>query len=111
VHAADGRSRHNLVDGKRPFRIPPHLLGRNLSDPTSDVVAGSRRPLQKPRLGVKIPYRNLTSQIITHEELTRELLERSKRKTAALDNASGNASEGSKGYFFTMKLMARLAHR
>lgn len=86
------------------FSIPPHLMGRNVNNPTEDMI-GSGRKLQKPRLGVRVPYRNLTSQIVTQDEIAQELLERSLRKHPVHDTPEGG------DLFFTMKLTQRLANR
>lgn len=85
------------------FSIPPHLLGRNVDNPAEDTTAHGRK-LQKPRLGVRVPYRNLTSQIVTQEELAKELLERSLKKYPVHDTPEGG------DIFFTIKLAQRLAH-
>lgn len=86
------------------FAIPPHLMGRNVNNPTEDMI-GSGRKLQKPRLGVRVPYRNLTSQIVTQDEIAQELLERSLKKHPVHDTPEGG------DLFFTMKLTQRLANR
>ncbi|PSN33096.1 hypothetical protein C0J52_19407 [Blattella germanica] len=86
------------------FVIPPHLMGRNVDNPTEDMI-GSRRKLQKPRLGVRVPYRNLTSQIVTQDEIAQELLERSLKKHPVHDTPEGG------DLFFAMKLTQRLANR
>lgn len=86
------------------FAIPPHLMGRNVDNPTEDMI-GSGRKLQKPRLGVRVPYRNLTSQIVTQDEIAQELLERSLKKHPVHDTPEGG------DLFFTMKLTQRLANR
>ncbi|KAF4524914.1 hypothetical protein B566_EDAN013663, partial [Ephemera danica] len=71
-------------------------------DPASMV---SGRKVQRPRLGVRVPYRNLTSQIVTQDEIAQEILQRSLRK----NNAPTNAEV--KDVFFAMKLTQRLANR
>ncbi|KAK7791469.1 hypothetical protein R5R35_002389 [Gryllus longicercus] len=86
------------------FPVPPHLMGRNVNNPVEDIVSHGRR-LQKPRLGVKVPYRNLTSQIVTQDELAQELLERSLKK-----HPVRNVPEGG-DLFFAIKLTQRLANR
>lgn len=86
------------------FAIPPHLMGRNVDNPTEDMI-GSGRKLQKPRLGVRVPYRNLTSQIVTQDEIAQELLERSLKKHPVHDTPEGG------DLFFAMKLTQRLANR
>ena len=86
------------------FVIPPHLMGRNVDNPAEDMI-GSGRKLQKPRLGVRIPYRNLTSQIVTQDEIAQELLERSLKKHPVHDTPEGG------DVFFALKLTQRLANR
>nr|XP_023020479.1 titin [Leptinotarsa decemlineata] len=65
----------------RRNEIPMHLLGVDISKPVDQVPNGRQMP--KPRLGVKVPYRNLTSQIISKEELEKEIIERSRAKEEA----------------------------
>lgn len=60
------------------FHLPPHLLGRTVDNPSSDIPPGRRT--QKPRLGVRVPYRNLTSQIVTQNEIAQEIFERTAKK-------------------------------
>ncbi|XP_068081157.1 enolase-phosphatase E1 isoform X2 [Anabrus simplex] len=86
------------------FSIPPHVMGRNIENPVDDLVAHGRR-LQKPRLGVKVPYRNLTSQIVTQDEIAQEILERSLKKHPVHDTPERG------DIFFAIKLTQRLASR
>ncbi|CAG9827769.1 unnamed protein product [Diabrotica balteata] len=70
---------------QRKFRkpihdLPMHLIGHDISKPVEVVING--RSLPKPRLGVKVPYLNLTSQIVSKAELEEEILERSRQKEA-----------------------------
>lgn len=88
----------------RPSYIPPHLMGRDLNDPAQDMVGTGRR-VQKPRLGVKVPYRNLTSQIVSQDEIAQEILERSLRKYSYSEVPEGG------DVFFAMKLTHRLANK
>lgn len=88
----------------RPAHIPPHLMGRDVKNPAQDVV-GTNRRVQKPRLGVKVPYRNLTSQIVTQDEIAQEILERQMRKYPYSDLIEGG------DVLFAMKLTHRLAHK
>lgn len=94
------------LDGavSRPPYIPPHLMGRDLNNPAQDMVGTGRR-VQKPRLGVKVPYRNLTSQIVSQDEIAQEILERSLRKYSYTDVPEGG------DVFFAMKLTHRLANK
>uniref|UniRef100_A0A1B6E1H7 Uncharacterized protein n=1 Tax=Clastoptera arizonana TaxID=38151 RepID=A0A1B6E1H7_9HEMI len=86
------------------FTLPPHLMGRDVNNPEVDA-AGTGKRIQKPRPGVKVPYRNLTSQIVSQSEIAQELLERSLKKHPYHDPPQGGDS------FFAMKLAHRLATR
>lgn len=88
----------------RPPYIPPHLMGRDLNNPAQDMIGTGRR-VQKPRLGVKVPYRNLTSQIVSQDEIAQEILERSLRKYSYSEVPEGG------DVFFAMKLTHRLANK
>lgn len=57
----------------------------------------------KPRLGVKIPYRNLTSQIVSKQEIEQVILDRARAKQQQ-PPAGGDL-------FFTKKLTQRLARK
>lgn len=63
---------------KATFDIPMHVLGHDINKPVEPVVNG--RALPKPRLGVKVPYRNLTSQIVSKAEIEKEIMERGRLK-------------------------------
>lgn len=86
------------------FTIPPHVMGRDVNNPEDDMIGTGKRS-QKPRLGVRVPYRNLTSQIVTQDEIAQELLERSLKKHPYHDPPEGG------DIFFAMKLTHRLANR
>nr|CAD7392004.1 unnamed protein product [Timema cristinae] len=86
------------------FAVPPHLMGRNLDNPIADMIGTGRR-VQKPRLGVRVPYRNLTSQIVTQDEIAQEIFERNQKKYPMHDVPEGG------DMFFAMKLTQRLANR
>lgn len=92
------------VASPRPLHIPPHLMGRDLNNPAQDLV-GTNRRVQKPRLGVKVPYRNLTSQIVTQDEIAQEILERQMRKYSYTDVPEGG------DVLFAYKLTHRLANK
>ncbi|KAB0792204.1 hypothetical protein PPYR_14163 [Photinus pyralis] len=79
--------------------IPPHILGHSLE--VDDEIRNGK--VRKPRLGVKIPYRNLTSQIVSKQEIAEEIMERSR-----IRNLTAEAPEGG-DIFFTKKLTKRLA--
>lgn len=88
------------------FNIPPHLMGRDINNPIDDLIGTGRRiKVPKPRLGVKVPYRNLTSQIVTQDEIAQEIFERSHKKYPYLDCPEGG------DLFFAKKLTHRLANR
>lgn len=63
---------------KSTFELPMHVLGHDINKPLEPVVNG--RALPKPRLGVKVPYRNLTSQIVSKAEIEKEIMERGRLK-------------------------------
>ncbi|XP_044748395.1 E3 ubiquitin-protein ligase RBBP6 [Coccinella septempunctata] len=79
--------------------IPPHIVGHPIDKPTPDVINGKGL---KPRLGVKIPYRKLASQIVSTSELQNHIIERARLKEEA-------RSESEKKNLFTQKLTHRLA--
>ncbi|XP_025832830.1 E3 ubiquitin-protein ligase RBBP6 isoform X2 [Agrilus planipennis] len=95
-------SRHfsTEIDGNK--KIPCHVLGRNVVNPSIDLARKGRMP-PKPRLGVKIPYRNLTSQIVSKDEIAEEIMERSRQRNASLPS--------SKDILFARKLTQRLASK
>ncbi|XP_060521083.1 uncharacterized protein LOC132698805 isoform X2 [Cylas formicarius] len=64
--------------GRKPKQdIPMHVLGHDISKPVENVLNGKS---PKPRLGVKVPYRNLTSQIVSKEEIEKEIVERGRKR-------------------------------
>lgn len=63
------------------LKIPNHVLGRNVTHPNLEVTRNGRAP--KQRIGVKIPHRNLTSQIVTKQDITEVLLERQRTRNAS----------------------------
>lgn len=82
-----------------PIVIPPHVLGQDINE----AVESGKRVI-KPRLGVKVPYRNLTSQIVTHDEIAQEILERSMRKLTYQNLENSNI-------LFNMKLANHFPNR
>ncbi|XP_059480778.1 uncharacterized protein LOC132199797 [Neocloeon triangulifer] len=98
-----------VAGGDVPPYVPPHMLGRDLTDPLADQTEGSNRSLQKPRYGVKVPNRNLTSPILTHTELNRELLARShlRRPIVGSDVTQLYGAAGS--YLFSLRMVSRLS--
>ena len=90
--------------GRKPISdIPLHVLGRDISKPTEGVSNGGRT-MPKPRLGVKVPYRNLTSQIVSKQEIEKEIMERFKMKQEQNSTSSGDL-------LFARKLTQRLAKK
>lgn len=89
---------------EKEVQIPCHVLGRNIKNPLEDTVRKGR-VLMKPRLGVKIPYRNLTSQIVSKKEIEEELLERSRLRQSSADPPMGG------DLFFKKRLTQRLAKK
>ncbi|KAG8225530.1 hypothetical protein J437_LFUL006069, partial [Ladona fulva] len=94
------------------FPVPPHLMGRNVENPANEPGYSGRR-LQKPRFGVRVPYRNLTSQIVTQEEIAQEILERAMKKNVPSPSAAAIAecNRGSGESIFAMNLSRHLANR
>lgn len=86
--------------GRKSGGVPLHVLGRNISYPAEPVINGKLLP--KPRLGVKVPYRNLTSQIVTREEIQREVMKRARLKQEQVKKPSGD-------FLFARRLTKRLA--
>ncbi|XP_018576977.1 uncharacterized protein LOC108915435 [Anoplophora glabripennis] len=88
--------------GRKPtYDIPMHVLGHDISKPMETVPNG--RSLPKPRLGVKVPYRNLTSQIVSKAEIEKEVMERARLKQ---EQVSSRAD-----VIFARKLTQRLARK
>lgn len=84
------------------MKIPHHVLGTNIEKPVRDLCSNGRVP-PKPRLGVKIPYRNLTSQIVSKQEIEKVILDRARAKQQQ-PPAGGDL-------FFTKRLTQRLARK
>ncbi|XP_075226060.1 uncharacterized protein LOC142327096 [Lycorma delicatula] len=80
-----------------PPNIPPNVMGHDINISVTGDVTGTGKRVLKPRLGVKVPYRNLTSQIVTQDEIAQEILERSLKKYTYQNFESSDL-------FFTMKL-------
>lgn len=95
------------------YHVPPHLLGRTVDNPSADIPPGRRT--QRPRLGVKVPYRNLTSQIVTQSEIAQEIFERTAKKhpsmvesyTSVVTKVGASIANTE---IFTKKLTQRLAN-
>lgn len=97
------RNREILSQAVKTLKIPHHVLGRNIENPVDDLFSNGRVP-PKPRLGVKIPYRNLTSQIVSKQEIENVIIERARQKSNLEPPAKGDV-------FFTRKLTQRLAKK
>ncbi|XP_019874161.2 titin isoform X2 [Aethina tumida] len=80
--------------GVNAISVPSHVLGVDIKSPV-DPVNGN-----KPRLGVKIPCKNLQSQIVSKEELQKEIMARSKVK-----------QEQKSDLMFARRLTSRLAKK
>lgn len=84
----DGTSDENLSSAKQPEvvpnYVPPHLLGRSITNPSQDVMVCKQKP-QLPRAGVKVPGRHLMSQIASKAEVTEVLQERIKQKQKEIE--------------------------
>ncbi|KAF5278503.1 hypothetical protein FQR65_LT15674 [Abscondita terminalis] len=91
-------------DGPKEIVIPPHILGRSLDRPMSEEYVRNGK-VRKPRLGVKIPNRNLTSQIVSQKDIQEEVMERSRLRNANADDPTGG------DMFFAKKLTQRLAKK
>ncbi|KAL3285125.1 hypothetical protein HHI36_019249 [Cryptolaemus montrouzieri] len=87
--------------GRKPSgNIPLHILGHNIDKPVQEVPNG--KPILKPRLGVKIPYRNLSSQIVSNTELQQQIVERARQKQESQMQVDNSTT-------FAKKLTHRLA--
>lgn len=60
--------------------IPQHIAGRDISSLTEESLSRSGKLMLKPRFGVKVPYIHMTSQIVTQDEIAKELFERFQQK-------------------------------
>lgn len=83
------------------LKIPNHVLGRNVQNPNQEVTRNGRPP--KPRIGVTVPHRNLTSQIVTKHDIAEVLLERQKARNTSKVYGSNT--------LFARKLTKTLASR
>lgn len=78
-------------------------MGRDITKPSEGVSNGGR-VMPKPRLGVKVPYRNLTSQIVSKQDIENEIMERFKIKQ---EQSTPNSAD----LLFARKLTQRLAKK
>jgi hypothetical protein len=84
--------------------IPQHIAGRDISSLTEETLPRSGKRMLKPRFGVKVPYIHMTSQIVTQDEIAKELFERFQQKypITRVDKPDK---------LFSMKLTHRLANK
>lgn len=84
--------------------IPQHIAGRDISSLTEETLSRSGKRMLKPRFGVKVPYIHMTSQIVTQDEIAKELFERFQQKypLTRVDKPDK---------LFSMKLAHRLANQ
>ncbi|XP_050422052.1 chromodomain Y-like protein [Adelges cooleyi] len=89
---------------KVSITIPPHIAGRDVSSLTEEKLPRSGKRMLKPRFGVKVPYIHMTSQIVTQDEIAKELFERFQQKypMTRVDKPDK---------LFSMKLTHRLANK
>lgn len=98
----DGQQKQKKPVSLEKIKIPHHVLGTNIEKPVRDLCSNGRVP-PKPRLGVKIPYRNLTSQIVSKQEIEQVILDRARAKQQQPPPGGD--------LFFTKKLTQRLARK
>ncbi|KAH1004290.1 hypothetical protein HUJ04_004069 [Dendroctonus ponderosae] len=80
--------------------IPLHILGHDVNKPMDNILNGKSPKPSVLRVGVRVPYRNLTSQIVSKKEIEEEILERGKKKRTEKKDAT-----------FAQQLTSRLAKR
>jgi len=69
-----------LTKDNKSVTIPQHIAGRDISSLTEESLSRSGKLMLKPRFGVKVPYIHMTSQIVTQDEIAKELFERFQQK-------------------------------
>ncbi|XP_050540745.1 uncharacterized protein LOC126905261 isoform X2 [Daktulosphaira vitifoliae] len=89
---------------KISITIPPHIAGRDVSSLTEEKLPRSGKRMLKPRFGVKVPYIHMTSQIVTQDEIAKELFERFQQKYPMTRVEKPDK-------LFSMKLTHRLANK
>lgn len=92
-----------LKKDKITVTIPQHIAGRDISTLNEETLPRSGKRMLKPRFGVKVPYIHMTSQIVTQDEIAKELFERFQQKypLTRVDKQDN---------VFSMKLSQRLAN-
>lgn len=93
-----------LTKDKVAVTIPQHIAGRDISSLTEETLPRSGKRMLKPRFGVKVPYIHMTSQIVSQDEIAKEIFERFKQKYPVT-----NTDKPDK--LFSMKLTHRLANK
>ncbi|CAH1973106.1 unnamed protein product [Acanthoscelides obtectus] len=85
--ASSTSSQGNRRSTRRTYQdMPLHLVGHSITKPGENQLNG--KPIPKPRLGVKVPYWNLSSQMLSKAEIEKEILERSKVKQEQASSAN-----------------------
>ncbi|XP_003248149.1 uncharacterized protein LOC100575747 [Acyrthosiphon pisum] len=69
-----------LTKDKISVTIPQHIAGRDMASLSEETLPRSGKRMLKPRFGVKVPYIHMTSQIVTQDEIAKELFERFQQK-------------------------------
>jgi len=69
-----------LTKDKVTVTIPQHIAGRDMASLSEESLPRSGKRMLKPRFGVKVPYIHMTSQIVTQDEIAKELFERFQQK-------------------------------
>ncbi|XP_015369256.1 PREDICTED: uncharacterized protein LOC107165507 [Diuraphis noxia] len=69
-----------LTKDKVTVTIPQHIAGRDMASLSEETLPRSGKRMLKPRFGVKVPYIHMTSQIVTQDEIAKELFERFQQK-------------------------------
>lgn len=69
-----------LTKDKITVTIPQHIAGRDMASLSEETLPRSGKRMLKPRFGVKVPYIHMTSQIVTQDEIAKELFERFQQK-------------------------------
>lgn len=93
-----------LKKDKITVTIPQHIAGRDISSLTEETLPRSGKRMLKPRFGVKVPYIHMTSQIVTQDEIAKELFERFQQKYPLTRVEKPDK-------LFSMKLTHRLANK
>lgn len=93
-----------LIKDNVTVTIPQHIAGRDMAALNEETLPLSGKRMLKPRYGVKVPYIHMTSQIVTQDEIAKELFERFQQKYPI-------TRVEKKDKHFSMKLSQQLAHK